>query len=89
MDLPGHLPAPIVVADLSGDGWDDLVVRAGDGSLSVFFNNQMGSFWTTFNRSDPGDHPRRPGRLRRSTMIRKRNARSRDHQPGRRGEHPA
>jgi len=46
----GQLPAQIVAADLSGDGWDDLVVRnAGDGSLSVFFNNGQGSFWTGFN----------------------------------------
>ena len=36
----GSLPAQIVTADLNGDGWDDLVVRnAGDGTLSVFFNN--------------------------------------------------
>ncbi len=34
----GQLPAQIIAADLSGDGWDDLVVRnAGDGTLSVFF----------------------------------------------------
>ena len=33
----GQLPAQIIAADLTGDGWDDLVVRnAGDGTLSVF-----------------------------------------------------
>ena len=32
----GSLPAQIATADLTGDGWDDLVVRnAGDGTLSV------------------------------------------------------
>jgi len=37
----GPLPAQIIAADLSGDGWTDLVVRnAGDGSLSVFFGTQ-------------------------------------------------
>ena len=36
----GLLPAQIVTANLNGDGWDDLVVRnAGDGTLTVFFNN--------------------------------------------------
>ena len=36
----GQLPAQIIVADLSGDGLDDLIVRnAGDGTLSVFMNN--------------------------------------------------
>jgi hypothetical protein len=40
----GRLPAKIVAADLSGDGWTDLVVRnAADGTLSVFLNNQLGS----------------------------------------------
>ena len=40
----GSLPAQIVAADLNGDGWDDLVVRnAGDGTLTVFFNNGSGS----------------------------------------------
>ena len=40
----GSLPAQIVTADLNGDGWDDLVVRnAGDGTLTVFFNNGSGS----------------------------------------------
>ena len=35
----GSLPAQIATADLTGDGWDDLVVRnAGDGTLSVYFN---------------------------------------------------
>ena len=37
----GQLPAQIIAADLNGSGWDDLVVRnAGDGTLSVFFNNR-------------------------------------------------
>jgi hypothetical protein len=46
----GQLPSQIVSADLSSDGWDDLIVtNADDGTLSVFLNNQMGSFWTTFN----------------------------------------
>jgi hypothetical protein len=40
----GRLPAQIIAADLNGDGWTDLVVRnAGDGTLSVFFNDQLGS----------------------------------------------
>ena len=40
----GRLPAQIVSADLNGDGWDNLVVRnAGDGTLTVFFNNGSGS----------------------------------------------
>ena len=40
----GFLPAQIIAADLNGNGWDDLVVRnAGAGTLSVFFNNEMGS----------------------------------------------
>ncbi|MGO9466280.1 MAG: FG-GAP repeat domain-containing protein [Isosphaeraceae bacterium] len=35
----GQLPAQIVAADLSGDGWDDLVVRnAADGTLWVYYN---------------------------------------------------
>jgi hypothetical protein len=47
----GRLPAQIVAADLSRDGWDDLVVRnAGDGTLSVFRNNGLGSFWTGFDQ---------------------------------------
>jgi hypothetical protein len=30
----GHLPAQVVAGDLSGDGWDDLVVRnAGEGRV--------------------------------------------------------
>ncbi len=34
----GQLPAQIIAADLTGTGWDDLVVsNAGDGILSVFF----------------------------------------------------
>ena len=38
----GQLPAQIIAADLNGDGWDDLVVRnAGDGTLSVFFANDV------------------------------------------------
>jgi hypothetical protein len=41
----GRLPAQIVAADVSGDGWADLVVRnAGDGTLSVFLSSN-------FNRS--------------------------------------
>jgi len=41
----GRLPAQIIAADLSGDGFTDLVVRnAGDGTLSVFFG-------AAFNRS--------------------------------------
>ena len=41
----GFLPAQIIAADLNSDGWADLVVRnAGDGTLSVFLNNKMGSF---------------------------------------------
>ena len=45
----GSLPAQIVAADLTGDGWNDLVVRnAGDGTLSVYFNtgNESGPFTT-------------------------------------------
>ncbi len=39
--VAGQLPAQIIAADLNGSGWDDLVVRdAGDGTLSVFFNNR-------------------------------------------------
>jgi hypothetical protein len=38
----GRLPAQVVAADLDGDGCQDLVIRnAGDGSLSVYFNNQF------------------------------------------------
>ena len=38
----GQLPAQIIAADLNGNGWDDLVVRnAGDGTLSVFFSNDV------------------------------------------------
>ena len=45
----GQLPAQIVVADLSGNGLDDLIVRnAGDGTLSVFLNDgQPGSSSTS------------------------------------------
>jgi len=40
----GFLPAQIIAADLNGDGLTDLVVRnAGDGTLSVFYNNGIGS----------------------------------------------
>jgi hypothetical protein len=40
----GRLPAQIIAADLNGTGWTDLVVsNAADGTLSVFFNNQLGS----------------------------------------------
>src|SRR5208283_1326576 len=40
----GFLPAQIIAADLDGNGLTDLVVRdAGDGTLSVFYNNEMGS----------------------------------------------
>ena len=40
----GSLPAQIVTGDLLGDGGNDLVVRnAGDGTLTVFFNNGSGS----------------------------------------------
>ncbi len=47
----GPLPAQVIAADLNGNGWDDLVVRnAGDGTLSVFFNNQLGSFLTGFDQ---------------------------------------
>jgi len=47
----GQLPAQIIAADLNGNGWDDLVVRnAGDGTLTVFFNNQGGSFFTGFDQ---------------------------------------
>jgi len=45
----GSLPAQIVTADLTGDGWNDLVVRsAGDGTLSVDLNagNESGPFTT-------------------------------------------
>src|SRR5262249_44840212 len=36
----GTLPAQIVTGDLNGDGSSDLEVRnAGDGTLSVYFNN--------------------------------------------------
>ena len=52
----------------TASGWDDLVVRnAGDGTLSVFFNNGPGSFC---DRASPPFLPAvtlagRPGRLRR------------------------
>jgi hypothetical protein len=45
----GRLPAQVIAADLNGNGWVDLVVRnAGDGSVTVFFNNGPGSFQTGF-----------------------------------------
>jgi hypothetical protein len=45
----GPLPAQIISADLDRDGWDELVVRnAGDGTLTVFVNNGLGSFRTGF-----------------------------------------
>ncbi len=48
--ITGQLPAQIIAADLNGSGWDDLVVRnAGDGTLSLFFSNETGSFATGFN----------------------------------------
>ncbi len=47
----GQLPAQIIAADLNGSGFDDLVVRdAGDGTLTVFFNNQLGSFLTGYDQ---------------------------------------
>ncbi len=47
----GQLPAQIIAADLNGSRWDDLIVRnAGDGTLTVFFNNQLGSFLTGFDQ---------------------------------------
>lgn len=47
----GQLPAQVIAADLGGNGWDDLVVRnAGDGTLTVFFNNQFGSLLTGFDQ---------------------------------------
>ena len=40
--VTGELPAQIVAADLTGDGFDDLVVRnAGSGTLSIFINNDF------------------------------------------------
>ncbi len=48
--ITGQLPAQIIAADLNGSGWDGLVVRnAGDGTLSLFFSNELGSFATSFN----------------------------------------
>jgi hypothetical protein len=41
--MTGAVPAQIIAADLTGDGWDDLVVRdAGDGTLSLFLNEGNG-----------------------------------------------
>jgi hypothetical protein len=38
------LPAQVIAADLSGTGWDGLVVRnAGDGTLSLFYSNGAGN----------------------------------------------
>ena len=46
----GPLPAQIIAADLDDTGWDDLIVRnAGDGTLSVFRNNEQGSFMTGYD----------------------------------------
>ena len=65
----GRLPAQVIAADLNGDGLDDLVVRnAGDGTLSVFFDNGSRQF---LDRPPSGPFlppvtlPGRPGRLRR------------------------
>jgi parallel beta-helix repeat protein len=50
----GPLPAQIIAADLDHSGWTDLVVRnAGDGTLSVFFNDGSGTFQTGFGPSGP------------------------------------
>ncbi len=47
----GALPAQVIAAGLTDDGWNDLIVRnAGDGTLSIFRNNQLGSFLTGFDR---------------------------------------
>ncbi len=46
----GSLPVQIIAADLNGSDWDGLVVHnAGDGTLSLFFNKETGSFATGFN----------------------------------------
>ncbi len=46
----GPLPAQIIAADFTGTGWDDLVVRnAGDGTLSFFRDNGLGSIATGFS----------------------------------------
>jgi hypothetical protein len=51
----GLLPAQIVMADLDGDGSNDLVVRnTGDGTLSIYFNNR--------SQSGPTSGPRIPFR---------------------------
>jgi hypothetical protein len=50
----GPLPAQIIAADLDHSGWMDLIVRnAGDGTLSVFFNDGRGTFHTGFGPSGP------------------------------------
>jgi hypothetical protein len=50
----GQLPAQIIAADLSGSGWAGLVVRnAGDGTLSLFSGNGLGSVATGFNPFQP------------------------------------
>ena len=90
----GFLPAQIIAADLNGNGWDDLVVRnAGDGTLSVFFNNEMGELASGLAALPPaGNSTRRPGRLRRpgGRYDGKRQARSRGHEQAQRsGERPA
>ena len=72
----GQLPAQIIAADLTGTGWDDLVVRnAGDGTLSVFFAKSFirspinpladSKRNSAFPVPPAGDAIRRPGRLRR------------------------
>jgi hypothetical protein len=50
----GRLPAQIIAADLDHRGWTDLIVRnAGDGTLSVFFNDGSGTFHTGFGPFGP------------------------------------
>jgi hypothetical protein len=45
----GQLPAQIIAVDLDDRGWDDLIVRnAGNGTISIFLNNQLGIFETGF-----------------------------------------
>ena len=64
----GSLPAQIVAADLTGDGWNDLVVRnAGDGTLSVYFNtgSESGPSPPLRLPFQPADAARRPRRLGR------------------------
>src|SRR5208337_4683589 len=41
----GPWPAQLVSADLSGDGWDDLIVRnSGDGTLTLYQSDGHGWF---------------------------------------------